>query len=299
MFTLDQARAFVAVAEELHFGRAADRLHMTQPPLSRQIQKLERALGVVLLLRESRGVRLTEAGRAFLDECRHLVTKAEQAPRQARLIAAGEVGLLRLGYTAGSAFSILGPLVASIREELPGVAVELDEMVTARQLGDLRSGRIDIGLARPPFDADEVESTLLLTEALMVAVPGDHPLALRDAPISSSELRGEPLIMHSPEQARYFRDLVTGLMDVRDDQISHTSSQVLTMVALVAAGQGLALVPESARRLGMAGVNILPLRESPVDLVQLHAVWRGDSTNPALSTVLPLVRRLGEQAAKG
>src|SRR6185312_15315780 len=124
MFTLDQARSFIAVAEELHFGRAADRLSMTQPPLSRQIQKLERAIGVELLERTNRKVVLTAAGEAFLREARKLVVSADRAPLTARNIAAGRSGVLRIGFTAASGFSLLGPLLAQIAEVIPDVDVD-------------------------------------------------------------------------------------------------------------------------------------------------------------------------------
>lgn len=290
MLTLDQARAFVAVAEELHFGRAAERLHMTQPPLSRQIQKLEKTLGVTLLLREPRGVSLTAAGEAFRDECHQLLEMADRAPRRAQLIASGRVGLIRLGYTAASSFSVLGPVLARTKEAVPGVAVELHEMVTSQQLEGLRSGAIDIGLARPPFRLEDAASAPLLTEPLVVAVPSGHRLASRGTPVSARELGHEPMITYSPDRAGYFSDLVTDLVEVRADQVTHTAAQILTLVALVGAGHGVALVPCSTRHLGMPGVRMLPLLESPADAVQLHAVWLSSSTNPALHRALPLLR---------
>lgn len=289
MFTLDQARAFVAVAEELHFGHAADRLHMTQPPLSRQIQKLEKELGVTLLLRLPRGVELTAAGEAFLAECRVLLTKASQAPQRARLIAAGQIGLVKLGYTAASAYEVLGSLLSQIKSAKPDVTVELREMVSAQQLEALRNGSIDLGLARPPFHLKGVESELLLQESLVAAVPENHPLGLRGTPLSTQELQDEELIMPSRTHARYFYDLVTKLLTVREENIAHSASQVLTMVALAAAGHGIALVPESASRLAVPGVTFLQLREAPRDLVQLHAMWLSSSTNPALHSITPLL----------
>lgn len=290
MFTLTQARAFIAVAEELHFGHAAQRLHMTQPPLSRQIQKLEKSLGLKLLLRHPRGVSLTAAGEAFLLECRQLVSQAEQAPRRARLIASGQVGIVRLGYTAASAYRVLGGLLAQIKEAFPGIIVELHEMVSAQQLEALRSGSIDMGLTRPPFHLEGVEAKMVLTESLIAAVPSRHPLAVRGQPIAPEELQEEQILMYSYEQARYFRDLVVGLIDVRPEKVSHTASQVLTLVALSAAGHGLSLVPESAGQLSIPGVTFLPLRNAPRDLVQLHATWLPSSTNPALHKVAGLLQ---------
>ncbi|MCD1145241.1 LysR family transcriptional regulator [Kocuria sp. LUK] len=289
MFTLDQARGFVAVAEELHFGRAADRLRMTQPPLSRQIQKLERSLGVELLERDNRRVALTAAGRAFLVEARKLLATADRAPTLARRIAAGRAGVLRIGFTAASGFSLLGPLLGEIAEALPEVDVELQELVTGEQLEALRTGDLDLGLARPPFDTEVFESQLLLAEDLYVAVPTGHPLERLRGPITSTDLRDVPLIMHSPTRARYFYDHVVRLVDVEHGNVVHTVSQVLTMVALVAAGRGVAFVPESARLLGITGVSYLPLAGSPHEAVELHALWDRDSRNPALHRLLELV----------
>lgn len=292
MFTLDQARAFVAVAEELHFSRAAERLHMTQPPLSRQIQKLEGSLGVHLLLRESRGVRLTAAGEAFLIECRQLLEKAESAPVRARLVEQGKIGLLRIGHTSTASFAVLGKLLRHINADAPGVKVELREMVTSKQLEGLTDGTLDIGLARPPVPVEFIDSAPLLLEGLVVAMSDDHPLARRGEPVSVEELRTEPLIMYSITEAQYFRDLVVSLLHVSDEQITYTVSQALTMVTLVAAGHGSAVIPASAAMFSFPGVTVLPLRESPEDAVQLHAMWSTESNNPALRSALPVLERL-------
>lgn len=292
MFTLDQARAFIAVAEELHFGRAAQRLHMTQPPLSRQIQKLESSLGVTLLLRHPRGVELTAAGESFFIECHQLIRQAERAPCRARLIAAGQVGTIRLGYTAAAAYRVLGRLLAGFKEESPGVVVELHEMVSEKQLEALRNGSIDLGLARPGWEHEDVESHVLLTEALVVAIPSDHTLAARGEPISSAELSGEMLLMHSQGPARYFRELVSSLIQVRPSSVSYSAGQVLTLITLSAAGHGLAVVPESASQLVVPGVTFLPLQESPPDLVELHAMWLAESTNPALKPIVDQLKHI-------
>jgi DNA-binding transcriptional LysR family regulator len=290
MFTLDQARGFIAVAEELHFGRAAERLSMTQPPLSRQIQKLERTLGVDLLERDNRRVSLTVAGQAFLAEARKLVAAAERAPSLARRIAAGRAGVLRIGFTAASGFSLLGPLLGEIAAALPDVDVELQELVTGEQVEALRNGELDLGLARPPFDTDVFESQLLLAEDLYVAVPDGHPLAALKRPVTSADLRDVPLIMHPPTKARYFYDHVVRLVDVEHGNVVHTVSQILTMVGLVAADRGVAFVPESARLLGIAGVSYLRVANSSSNAVELHAIWDRGARNPALHRMLELVQ---------
>lgn len=290
MFTLDQARSFVAVAEELHFGRAAERLNMTQPPLSRQIQKLERTVGVELLERDNRRVSLTAAGQAFLQDARRLVVAAERAPDNARRIAAGQLGELRIGFTAASGFSLLGPLLGEISTQMPRVHLDLAEMVTSEQVEALLNGDIDLGLARPPFDENLFESDLLFSEGLYAAVPSEHRLAKEQREISYEDLRHEPLIMHSPTKARYFYDLVVRRIDIEHENVRHTVSQILTMIALVSAGRGIAFVPESAKLLGVNGVTYLRLSEIPDDPVQLHAIWSKTSRNPALERLVSIVR---------
>lgn len=286
MFTFDQLAGFIAVAEELHFGRAAERLNMTQPPLSRQIQKLERAVGAELLERDNRKVQLTAAGRAFLDEARRLMALADRAPITARRIASGRSGLLRIGFTAASGFSILGPLLEEIAATLPDVDIDLQELVTGEQIAGLQSGELDLGLARPPFDNEVFDSHLLYREAMVLAVPSGHALAGLNRDITEEDLRGEPLILHSSTQARYFYDLVVRMIAIQHANVVHTVSQILTMVSLVAAKRGVAFVPHSATLLGVHGVEFLPLQSSVNDPVELHAIWIRSITNPALARAL-------------
>lgn len=290
MFTLDQARSFIAVAEELHFGKAAARLNMTQPPLSRQIQKLEREVHVELLERDNRKVVLTAAGRAFLAEARKLVAAAEQAPHLARRIAEGRAGILRIGFTAASGFSLLGPLLAEMTNSLPDVDVELQELVTGEQVQALSRGDLDLGLARPPFDRERFNSHLLFAEDLRLAVPSGHALARAGGPVSPSDLRELPMIMHSPTKARYFYDLVARMMPIDHHNVVHSVSQILTMVALVAAGRGVAFVPESTRLLKLDGVSYLHLEGVEPDAVELHAIWSRESANPALSRLVQVLQ---------
>lgn len=290
LFTLDQARSFVAVAEELHFGRAAERLNMTQPPLSRQIQKLERSVGVELLERDNRKVSLTAAGQAFLVDARRLVISAERAPLNARRIASGQFGELRIGFTAASGFSLLGPLLSEISTNLPNVHLELFEMVTGEQVAALQDGDIDMGLARPPFDEKALETQLLFSESLCIAVPTGHRLDLLPREILAEDLADEALIMHSPTKARYFYDLVVRQIDIEHQNVVHTVSQILTMITLVAAGRGIALVPESAKLLGVEGVSYLRLEDAVEDAVELHAIWNKDVRNPALAKLAQIVR---------
>jgi DNA-binding transcriptional LysR family regulator len=286
MFTFDQLAGFIAVAEELHFGRAAERLNMTQPPLSRQIQKLEKSVGAELLERDNRRVQLTHAGRAFLEEARRLLALAERAPATARRIASGRSGVLRIGFTAASGFSILGPLLEEISAALPDVDIDLQELVTGEQIQALMTGELDLGLARPPFDGEIFDSRLLYREAMVVAVPAGHPLTRLGRDLESADLKDEPLIMHSPLQARYFYDLVVRTLPVQHGNVVHTVSQILTMVSLVAARRGVAFVPRSATALGIDGVEYLQLGGDRGEPVELHAIWSRKVENPALGRLL-------------
>ncbi|MEV8442414.1 LysR substrate-binding domain-containing protein [Actinosynnema sp. NPDC051121] len=288
-FTLEQLRGFAAVAEELHFGRAAARLAMTQPPLSRQIQKLERAVGARLLIRDSRRVTLTAAGEVFLVEARRLLSLAETAPELARRVSSGSSGVVRVGFTATATYGVLGRLLDELSEHLPGVDVELTELVTREQVAALVNEEIDLGLARPPFDDSTFGSRLVHREGMLVAVPGGHPLPALGRDATAADVVREPVIMHSPTDARYFYDLVVRTVPIAPENTVHTVGQVLTMLWLVAAGRGVAFVPESAARLRIDGVEFVRLETAVARPVELHLLWSRTSANPALWRALSVL----------
>lgn len=285
-YTLEQLRGLVAVAEELHFGRAAARLRMTQPPLSRQIQKLEAAVGAHLLDRDNRRVSLTPAGEAFLAEARRILAIAEAAPELAQRVSSGYYGLVRLAFTSASTFEILGRLLNELESRLPEVHIELFEMVTREQVAALAGGDLDLGLARPPFDPELFRSRLLHREALLLAVRDDHRLAGLDRPLVAADLVGEPLIFHSQQKARYFYDLIVSMVPVDQGNVVHAVSQVMTMLSLVSAGRGVAFVPASATRIGVPHVTYLEILTPVEEPVELHLLWPRESGNPALPRVL-------------
>lgn len=295
MLSLEQVRGFVAVAEEGHFRRAAARLRISQPPLSRQVQNLEREVGVRLLDRTSHGVELTPAGRVFLTEARRLLALAEAAPDTARLVADGRAGAVRIGFTAASGFGVLGRILNHVEAALPGVELVLREIVSSVQFEDLHSGRLDLALARPPFDTEEFDSRLVHTEPLVLAAPPGHPLAEGTDPIPVYRLDGATLLVYSPGQARYFADLVARVLTGVGYSPAHQLTQIHTMLALVAAGRGLALVPASATRLHPDGVRFRSLTELPDDPVELYAVWRREAVNPALLRVIELIDTLSPE----
>ncbi|MER6981929.1 LysR substrate-binding domain-containing protein [Streptomyces carpinensis] len=289
MFTLAQLTGFVAVAEELHFGRAAERLRMTQPPLSRQIQLLENDLQVRLLDRTNRAVRLTPAGRAFLVEARRLLKQADTATLSARRVAAGGAGNLAVGFTAAGAYAVLDSLLELIRDALPEVDVTLKEMVTRDQLEQLREGGLDLGLVRPPVTAVDLEARSALREPLLAALPLGHPLADDGGPLDLAAFDGQPVIMYSPVEARYFHDLLVSVFRAARVVPVYTQylSQVHSILALVGGGWGIALVPAAASQLRYATVAFRPV-ELPGDPepVELSLAWRRDNDNPALHALL-------------
>lgn len=286
MFTFDQLDSFIAVAEELHFGRAAERLHITQPSLSRQIQKLEKTVGAELLSRGSRKVELTAAGTMVLGEARRLVTLADRVPVAAKQIAAGSSGLLRIGFTATSGFSILGPMLEEISRALPKVDIDLQELLSIEQLEGLRTGELDLGIARPIYDPEVFDSRLLYREAMMLAVPAAHPLTRLTRDLVPSDIANEPLIMYSFAKSRYFYDIVARMLPTINRHVIHTVSQTVTMVSLVAANRGLAFVPQSAMLLRLQGVDFLPFASHDQEPVELHAIWNRSNVNPSLVRVI-------------
>jgi DNA-binding transcriptional LysR family regulator len=289
MFQLNQLRCFVAVAEELHFGRAADRLNMTQPPLSRQIQVLERVLGVSLLDRTSRSVRLTHAGRSFLLEARRVLRIADTAILNTRQMAKGEAGRLAIGFTAASGYSILPKLIQLALAKLPNVDLTLREMVTQEQVEALSDGRIDLGLLRPPMNRLEFETKRLTNESLLAALPSGDARLDKEV-LELSDFEGTPLIMYSRQGAQYFHDMLVALLrgaGVSPVFVQHMS-QIHTMLSLVHAGLGAALVPEAAASLNFKDVHFRPVSTSPSKPVELVMTWRKGNSNPALHRFLSL-----------
>lgn len=290
MFELLQLRCFVKVAEELHFGRAAARLNMTQPPLSRHIQVLERILKVELFYRSSRSVRLTAAGSAFLAEATRIVEMAESAITTARAAEQGQRGMVTIGFTAASGYSFLPRFMGHAEREMEGVRFLLKEMVSSEQLDTLLSGRIDIGLLRPPVRRPELVSMPVLRERFVVCSHSSIPAA--DRPKRLADFDQLPLIMNAQDKARYFHDLLTGLFAQAkaEPRLVQHLAQIHTILMLVSTGHGFALVPESSIRLHPEDVVFSPLEDCD-PIVELHAAWRAENDNPALGVLVNVLRK--------
>ncbi|MFF5989106.1 LysR family transcriptional regulator [Prauserella flavalba] len=288
MMSFAQLRCFVAVAEELHFGRAAQRLQMTQPPLSRQIGLLEQELGVSLVDRSRRSIRLTRAGAAFLDEARQLLRGAERAAETARLMSTGQIGRLAIGFTAASAYRNLGRVLRQFQRRLPEIEISLTEMVSGAQLDAVSNGTLDFAMIRPPVRRDDIESRILHSEALVAAVPCGDALAQASESLTPADLDGRDLIMYRPPEARYFHDLLTRIFHDAEvfPRFPHYLAQIHSMLALVNADLGVALVPEAAAQLRYPGVEFRAIRLPDWGRVELAIAWRRDNENPALTAAL-------------
>jgi DNA-binding transcriptional LysR family regulator len=281
LFEISQLRCFVAVAEELHFSRAAERLNMTQPPLSRQIRLLEHSVGVALLERTSRSVTLTAAGAAFLPEATRILRLAQEAAVKARRTASGEQGSLTIGFSAASGYSLLPAVVRAIRQTCPQVALNLKELVSTAQVEALNAGEIDLGLMRPHTINSELESILMVTESLMLAIQESDAHLWPEAPTLTC-VHGKPFVMYSPYEARPFYQMLSerfAMAGVVPDIVEHIG-QVHTMLALVGAGMGAALIAEGAARLKFEGIVLRKVATDPVHLV---ATYRRDNDNPVLA----------------
>jgi len=292
MFTLLQLESFIAVAEELHFGRAAERLRITQPPLSRQIQQLERNLGVTLFIRTSRRVILTPAGSVLLPRARRMVDLAAQTVADVLAAADGSAGTVTVGYTAMAGQVILPPLLRLCRDRLPDVTFLLRELVTRAQISELENGGIDLAILRSDEDTHDISTRLIIEEPLVVALPADWDEAKETTPISLGELAERPLLMYSPGESAYFYDVVSAVF--RDagttPRVTQYAGQVLALLGLASSGMGYALVPASARSTALSGVAYRPIRQAAEGHeVRLHAAWRTEESNPIVQTVLGLL----------
>jgi LysR family transcriptional regulator, benzoate and cis,cis-muconate-responsive activator of ben and cat genes len=290
---LRHLRYFVAVAEELHFGRAAARLGIVQSALSQQIQQLERGLGVALLARTKRVVALTPPGRLFLPEARQTLAQADGAAEVARRAAAGAVGWLRVGYVGAALWSPFPDAVRRFRRRHPGVAVKLVDGQPARHRAALLAGRLDVAVGPPP-PADSGLATMVFHEsALAVAVPEGDPLAALDA-VRLEQLADARWVM-IPQSARspYWAYVVRVCASAGfTPRVAEEASALDSVVALVGTGAGVALVPAAAGDAPARGAVIRPLAD--VDLrVSLAATWHAGQASPTAANFLTTLRELG------
>jgi len=285
-------RYFVAVAEELHFGRAAHRLHMAQPGLSQQIKSLEQQLGVRLLDRTSRQVRLTPAGDLLLDEGRRLLALAERTADQVRRAGLGQIGRVTVAAIGSATYDIIPRLLREHRQRFPDVEVLLRELSTPAQVHALRDGEIDVGFLRLPADVEQLVAHVVREERMALMLPESHPLAaMREVPLRS--LAHEPLIVFPAAPRPSWADTVVAACREAgfEPRVAQEAMESATVVSFVAAGIGVALVPEGLLMLARPGV-VCRMVAPPAPVTRLAVVHRAGDQRPAVTALLGVVREL-------
>jgi DNA-binding transcriptional LysR family regulator len=292
MIELRHLRYFIAVAEELHFGRAAERLHIAQPPLSQQIRQLETELGFQLFHRTKRSVKLTEAGQVFFTESQRLFRQLDQAIEIGRQTSRGEVGQLVIGFVSSTAYNVLPDILRSFRATVPTVKLELHELTTDQQLQWLRENRLDVGLLRPPIEDSTFQLSIIFQEPLVVALPETHPLAA-EPEISPPDLALESFIIFPRTLAPGLYDQIISFCQQAgfSPTIVQEAIQMQTIISLVAAGIGIAIVPLSLQNLQRTGVIYKRFnQETPQAAIAL--IYKPNDTAPAVQKFLEIVQQV-------
>jgi DNA-binding transcriptional LysR family regulator len=288
-------RYFAVLAEELHFGRAAQRLAITQPPLSLALRGLEDELGVILLARTRRRVGLTHAGSIFLEQARGILARADEAVQLARAADRGDIGRLTIGFMSASIFTLLPAVLREFAARHPGVRLDLRELTLPQQIAALRAGNLDAGFVRPPVADADLTATPLLEEPLRVALPADHRLTAAKR-VRARQLAEEPFVMFQRAPGLVLHDLVLGfcLQQGFTPRVAQEASQTHAVVGLVSAGIGVALVPASAEAIRLRGVEFRPLAEKSPPVGTCLA-WRSDDTSPVLRAFAETARNVARQ----
>ncbi|GAB3158798.1 LysR family transcriptional regulator [Amycolatopsis stemonae] len=282
---LRHLRYLAAVAETCHFGRAAEQLHIAQPALSHTIRQLEDELGVALLARTTRQVRVTPAGEFFLAEAQRVLAAVDAGVRGVRRIGEGKLGLVRIGFTGTAAFSHLPHLARALAQRVPQVELEVRaDLLTAEQCELLRTGTLGIGVLRPPVTGDDIDFRVIEAEPLILAVPADHRLAVEPV-VAMTDLRAEPLVTYTGRNSVVHEAVARSCREAGfTPRQQHEAPGTAALLALVAGGLGIGVVPASARSLPLAGVVFRDLAGAAT--VELALAWHRETPSPLVSTVL-------------
>ncbi|MCP1415551.1 LysR substrate-binding domain-containing protein [Paenarthrobacter sp. A20] len=286
---LRQLRYFLVVADELHFGRAAERLHLTQPPLTVAIRRLESELGVQLFDRTTRRVSLTPAGEAFENRIQRAVKELDDAAGDVASVAAGQSGRIRVGFVSSASYTTIPEAIRTFRERRPRVELILSPLTSGEQIEQLLDGELDLGLVRDPGEVPGLRLEALTSEELVAVLPEAHPLAARDE-IRPEDLEGEPMILFPYRLMPGFIARVLSLFDELETppQVVQQAIHQETVLGLVAAGLGASILPESVGRFQMPGVVSRPISGSPQ--TTLYAARGRRSHSPAIDQFVECLR---------
>lgn len=286
---LRQLRYFLVVADELHFGRAAERLHLTQPPLTVAVRRLERELGVQLFDRTTRRVTLTPAGKSFKDRIQVAIADLDDAAGDVADVAAGRSGKIRVGFVSSASYTTIPEAIRAFREHRPRIALELNPLTSGEQIEQLLDGNLDLGLIRDPGDVPGLRFELLSTEDLVVVLPDAHRLAAAEE-LQPQDLEGEPMILFPYRLMPGFVARVLRLFEplAAPPPVVQQAIHQETVLGLVAAGLGLSILPESVQRFQMPGVTTRRFAGRPQ--TELH-VARAFGHSPAVDEFIHCLKR--------
>jgi len=282
---------FIAVAEELHFSRAAERLRISQPPLSQQIRALEDELGVKLFERTKRQVQLTEAGKVFLERSYLVLAQLEQAIAVTQRIGRGEVGRLAIAFVGSATYTVLPDILSVFREQFPAVELRLHELTTAQQIQALHHKQVDVGIVRSAIVEPGLSMECVLKESLVLALPQTHPLSAQ-VQVSLSALANESFILFPAKMGPIFYEQIINMCQQAGfrPKVAQEAVQMQTIISLVAAGLGIAFVPASLQNFHRSGVVYRPLQEQ-TPKTGLYLAWRQHDSSPVIRAFLSLAQK--------
>jgi DNA-binding transcriptional LysR family regulator len=292
---LRHLRYFIAVAEELHFGRAARRLHLSQPPLSQQIRRLEELLGYPLFVRTSRAVRLTSAGEVFLERAQRTLHKMDEDVEAMRTVGRGEAGTLAVGFIGSGMLTTIPAMLGQYRARFPKVHLQLREMYTSGVIGGLKEGSLDVGFVRDGDPTEGLETEALFSEPFFAVLPAKHPLAQRSRSIHTAELAGEPFVFYSPLAGNRAYERPMSLCEAAGfrPRVVQEAPQWLTIMRLVGAGLGVSIGPACVERITTRDVVCRRLR-TPAGVrsvrSEIDLAWRAGDNRPIVEAFCRMAR---------
>lgn len=288
-----QLNYFIAVAEERHFGRAASRLHMAQPPLSQQIRQLEEQIGVKLLNRTTRRVDLTPAGQLLLDRGRQIVNELTALEADVVQVGQGATGVLRVGFSGSATYGVMPQIARLAKQALPGLSLVLQgEMLTPTMEAGLREGTLDAAFLRPPVSSDEINIRPVTRDQLIVALPSNSPLAV-DRPVAMNELRDQNFITYGTESVIHRLTAEMCRKAGFKQRVTQMVGETSTMMAFVAAGGGVAVMPSNVQSFRLDGVTYREIEGAPT--VDLSVGWMRGNRSSLLKNFLDIIDKIPEE----
>ena len=291
-------RCFLAVADELHFGRAAARLNMSQPPVTQHIQKLEKELGVSLFDRNKRHVRLTSSGTSLVEEAKRLLAQMDEIVFVVKRAERGDVGRLRIGFATTAFLAGAGDIYHAVREKMPGITETWIELASAEQIEALEKDRIDLGFARTPLEHPGLSSIVIAEHGFLVALPADHQAAGAKK-LKLSSLASETFVLSPRETASGFHDVVIATCHAAgfSPRVSYRARHLFTILNLVSIGAGIALVPEFMAKLNIPGITLKQMTD--VDPVtDLSVLWNPATRSPIVPRVVKQLQAIAPRHLK-